>query len=73
MLEEIIIAITSYFKAHRFIVKNKLWKWIWIPGIIYTVLFVVGIYFFWQTSTFIIESLLTKTGLKNWLQKENTG
>jgi CysZ protein len=73
LLEEIIIAITSYFKAHRFIVKNKLWKWIWIPGIIYTVLFIVGIYFFWQTSTFIIESLLTKTGLKNWLQKENTG
>lgn len=71
MLEEIIIAISSYFKAHRFIVKNKLWKWIWIPGIIYAILFVVGIYFFWESTAFIIDYLLSKTGLKNWLQKEN--
>lgn len=71
MLEEIIIAISSYFKAHRFIVKNKLWKWIWIPGIIYAILFVVGIYFFWESTAFIIDYLLSKTGLKSWLQKEN--
>ena len=71
MLEEIIIAISSYFKAHRFIVKNKLWKWIWIPGIIYAILFVLGIYFFWESTAFIIDYLLSKTGLKNWLQKEN--
>ena len=43
LLEEIIIATSSYFKAHRFIVKNKLWKWILIPGIIYAILFVIGI------------------------------
>lgn len=73
MLEEIIIAISAYFKAHRFIVTNKLWKWILIPGIIYAILFIVGIYFFWQSSAEMIEYLLTKTGLKNWLQKENTG
>ena len=73
MLEEIIIAIQAYFKAHRFIVKNKLWKWILIPGIIYAILFVVGIYFFWQSSAYIIEYLLTKVGLKSWLQKENAG
>ncbi len=73
MLEEIIIAISSYFKAHRFIVKNKLWKWILIPGIIYAILFVVGIYFFWHSSAYIIEYLLTKAGLKSWLQKENAG
>ena len=73
MLEEIIIALLAYFRAHRFIIKNKLWKWIFIPGIIYAVLFVVGIYFFWQSSTFIIENSLIKTGLKTWLQKENSG
>ena len=73
MLEEIIIAISAYFKAHRFIVKNKLWKWILIPGIIYAILFAVGIYFFWQSSAHIIEYLLSKIGLKSWLQKENTG
>ena len=73
MLEGIIIAISAYIKAHRFIVKNKLWKWIFIPGIIYAILFVVGIYFFWHSSASIIEYLLTKVGLKSWLQKEDTG
>jgi len=73
LLEEIIIAISAYFKAHRFIVKNKLWKWILIPGIIYAILFAVGIYFFWQSSAYIIEYLLSKIGLKSWLQKENAG
>ncbi|MEO5648300.1 MAG: EI24 domain-containing protein [Ginsengibacter sp.] len=72
MLEEIIIAIQSYFKAHRFIVKNKLWKWIFIPGVVYAILFVAGIYFFWESSAFIIDFLLSKTGVKVWLQKENT-
>lgn len=71
MLEEIIIAISSYFKAHQFIRKNKLWKWILIPGIIYAILFVAGIYFFWESTAFIIDYSLTKTGLKSWLQKEN--
>ncbi len=73
MLEEIIIAISAYFKAHHFIVKNKLWKWILVPGIIYSILFVVGIYFFWQSSAYMIEYLLSKIRLKNWLQRENTG
>lgn len=73
MLEEIIIAISAYFKAHRFIVKNKLWKWILIPGIIYAILFVVGIYIFWHSSAHVIEYFLSNTGLRNWLQKEDSG
>ncbi|MGN6542128.1 MAG: EI24 domain-containing protein [Ginsengibacter sp.] len=71
LLEEIIIAISSYFKAHRFIVKNKLWKWILIPGIIYAILFVSGIYFFWESTAFIIDFIFTKAGLKAWLEREN--
>lgn len=71
MLEEIIIAIQSYFKAHRFIVKNKLWKWILIPGIIYCILFVIGIYFFWESASFMINYFLSEMGVKAWLQREN--
>jgi CysZ protein len=70
LLKEIIIAIEAYFKAHRFIVKNRLWKWIIIPGIIYTVLFIAGIYFFWHSSGEVINYFLSKTGLKTWMQKE---
>ncbi len=71
MLEEIIIAIRSYFKAHNFIVKHKLWKWIVIPGIIYAILFAIGIYIFWQSSAHVIDYFFSKTGLKIWLQKEH--
>jgi len=70
LLEEIIITIRAYFKAHKFIVKHKLWKWIIIPGIIYAILFVYGIYIFFQSSAHVIDYFFSKTGLKIWLQKE---
>ncbi len=71
MLQEIIIAIQAYFKAHRFIVKNKLWKWIVIPGIIYALLFVAGFYLFWESSAHIIDYFFSKTGIKVWMQKDH--
>lgn len=67
MLKDIIIAIQAYFQAHRFIKKHQLWKWILIPGIIYSVLFVIGMYYFMHTSSQFIEWLSLKTGLKNWI------
>lgn len=70
MLKEIIIAIQSYGDAHNFIRKHRLWKWIIIPGIIYTVLFAVGIYFFWTSSGNAVAWISEKTGLVSWLQKE---
>lgn len=70
MLKDIIIAIQSYFKAHNFIVKNRLWKWILIPGVIYIFLFATCIYFFWNSSGYIIDYFFTKTGLKIWMQRE---
>ena len=70
MLEEIIIAFQSYLQAHKLIVKNKLWKWILIPGIIYAIMFGFGIYLFWQSSAHVIDYFFSRTGLKIWLQKE---
>jgi len=70
LLKEIIIAIQSYGEAHNFIRKHNLWKWIVIPGIIYTILFAVGIYFFWISSGNAIEWISQKSGLIPWLQKE---
>ncbi len=71
MLKEIIISVQSFFAAHRFIVKHRLWKWIIIPGIIYCILFVVGMIFFWKTSFNLVEFILLKTGLKAWLISMN--
>jgi len=73
LLKEIVIAIQSYYEAHRFIVKHKLWKWIIIPGIIYAILFVVSMYFFGRSATAVIEYLTHTTGLDGWLQKFRNG
>ena len=70
MLKEIIIAIQSYFEAHDFIRKHRLWKWIIIPGIIYMLLFVVGMYFFWHSSNNAVTWISQLIGLENWLQKQ---
>ena len=70
MLKEIIIAIQSYFEAHDFIRKHRLWKWIIIPGILYMLLFVVGMYFFWQSSNDAVTWLSQRIGLENWLQSQ---
>jgi CysZ protein len=70
LLKEIIIAIQSYFEAHNFIRKHRLWKWIIIPGVLYTLLFIVGMYFFWQSSNDAVTWLSAQIGLENWLQKQ---
>ena len=67
-----IIAIQAYFQAHRFIKKHKLWKWILIPGIIYTTLFIIGMYLFGQTSSNFIEWIAIQTGLQTWLNTVNS-
>ena len=69
MLKEIVIAIQSYFEAHRFINTHKLWKWIIIPGIIYAILFGASMYFFGKSATNVIDYLTNATGLGNWIQK----
>lgn len=73
MLKEIVIAVQSYFKAHQFIRKHKLWKWIIIPGIIYTILFIVSMYYFGKTAANFMEWLSLETGLKTWLDKMQSG
>jgi CysZ protein len=69
MLKEIIISIQAYFEAHQFISKHRLWKWILIPGLIYTILFFAGICFFLVSSNNAIEFVLLKTGVKGWLDR----
>lgn len=73
LLKEIIISLQSYYKAHAFIKEHKLWKWIIIPGIIYTILFFVSMYFFFKTANSFNEWITLKTGLKAWLDKMNSG
>jgi len=73
LLKEIIIAIQGYIKAHQFIKAHRLWKWIIVPGVIYTILFIVCIYYFGKTANLFIDWLSTITGLKTWLGRVQDG
>jgi CysZ protein len=67
LLKELIISIRAFFIAHRFIMQHRMWRWMIAPGIIYAVLFLVGMNYFSQTSSFFIEWIILKTGLKSWV------
>ena len=73
MFKEIIIALQSYSKAHEFIKSNNLWRWIIIPGIIYSILFLVGMYFFWTSTDDAVSFLTKKIGLDRWLSAQKSG
>jgi CysZ protein len=70
LLKEIIIAVESYFNAHRFIRQHKLWRWIIIPGILYMLLFTTGMYFFISSSNDAVNYLSNVVGIDRWLQEQ---
>ncbi|MBL7739624.1 MAG: EI24 domain-containing protein [Chitinophagaceae bacterium] len=72
MLKEIVIAFQSWSEANRFIKEHKLWKWIVIPGIIYTILFIAGMYFFWSSADDVISWISEQMRIENWLQKKRS-
>jgi CysZ protein len=47
--------------------QHRMWRWMIVPGIVYAALFVVGMDYFSQTSSFFIEWIILKTGLKSWV------
>ncbi|WP_153796549.1 EI24 domain-containing protein [Foetidibacter luteolus] len=73
MLKEIVIVIQSYINAHKFIREHKLWKWIIIPGIIYSLLFIISMYFFGKSANYAIEWITKTTHLTAWLEKMQSG
>ena len=73
MLKEIVIAFQSWREANHFIQEHRLWKWILLPGIIYTILFIVGMYFFWTSADEAVSWTSDRLGLENWLQRMRSG
>jgi CysZ protein len=47
-----------------------LWKWIIIPGILYTILFLVGMYFFWTSTNTAVAYISDQIGISRWLTKQ---
>ena len=69
MLKELIIAFQAYFRAHRFINRHRLWKWILIPGIIYAILFFTGMWLFWGSTGQFLDWLFQNLGVLSWLKR----
>jgi len=72
LLKEITIAVQAWEEARRFIKTHKLIRWIIIPGIIYTILFLVGMYFFWSSSNAAVSWVSEKLRIETWLQQEGS-
>ena len=72
MLKEIIIAVESYIRAHHFIRKHRLWKWIILPGILYSLLFCGGMYLFISSSNSAASYISNLIGLPHWLQQQKS-
>lgn len=47
--------------------QHRMWKWMILPGIIYAFFFLLGMNYFSQSSSFFIEWIILKTGLKSWV------
>ena len=73
MLKEIVIAFQSWREANHFIQEHKLWKWILTPGIIYAILFIIGMYFFWTSADDAVSWASDQMRIETWLQKERNG
>jgi CysZ protein len=72
LLKEIVIAVQSWGETHRFIHQHRLFKWIIIPGIIYTALFIAGMLVFWQSSDGVVSWVSRQLSIETWLQKERS-
>ena len=69
MLKEIVIGIQSWSEAHRFISQHKLWKWVIVPGIVYTILFIAALYYSGKFATAVTEYFTHILELSSWIQK----
>ncbi|HET6721179.1 MAG TPA: EI24 domain-containing protein [Chitinophagaceae bacterium] len=72
MLKEIIIAFQSFEEANQFIRKHKMFKWIIIPGIIYTLMFIVAMILFARSANDAVTWLSLQLQIEPWLQQERS-
>lgn len=72
MLKEIVIAFQSWREANQFIQKHKIRKLILLPGIMYTALFIAGMYFFWTSADDAVSWISEKMRIESWLQQKRS-
>jgi CysZ protein len=70
LLKEIVIAIQSFGEANLFIRQHKMVRWIIIPGIIYTLMFIVAMILFARSANDAVNWLSLQLRIEPWLQQE---
>ncbi len=69
-MKEIVIAFRSWQEAHLFIRTHRLLREILWPGIVYSFLAVLSLYFFAGSSSEAVTWMSERLGIENWLQQE---
>lgn len=72
MLKEIVIAVQSWGEARKFIKQHRFFKWIIIPGIIYTLLCIIGLIFFWSSADNVVTWASRQLRIETWLQSKES-
>lgn len=73
MLKEILISFRSFYRAHTFIRRHGLWRWIVIPGIVYLLFFIVGAWFYIQSANRFVQYIFVEIGVRHWLEGHGQG
>lgn len=69
LLKEITIAFQGFEDARAFIKKHRFFRWIIIPGIIYALLFIIGMFLFWHSSDTAVSWMSRQLRIETWLQQ----
>ncbi len=69
LLKEIVIAFQSFGEANLFIRQHKMLKWIIVPGVIYTLLFIVAMILFARSANDAVNWLSLQLRIEPWLQQ----
>ncbi|MFN4892512.1 MAG: EI24 domain-containing protein [Bacteroidota bacterium] len=72
MLQEFIVVGRSWKQARLFTREHRLLKEMIIPGVVYALLFLVGMNFFFKSANAVTEWIGETVGLAEWLQQERS-
>jgi CysZ protein len=72
LLKEIVLAFQSWDGTRRFIQQHRLLKWMILPGIFYTLLFIAAVYFFFRSSDQVVNWISSKLNIESWLQQKRS-
>jgi CysZ protein len=72
MLKELILIARSWQQARLFSQRHKLLREMILPGIVYSLLFLTGIYFFFSSANAVTDWIGRTVGVAVWLQRERS-